>query len=119
MMSCKYAVIVRIGLLYIALLALQACSPALTTEGVRVQAVSKEFAERCEHLGMVEGVSPIRARPKDTTGHTSVNRARNRVAALGGDAMVVRIEDRLMTYGRAFRYVTRVEALQCGLSDQS
>ena len=96
------------------LMALQGCAPVLTPEGARVRTVSKELGEGCERLGRVEGVAPWQARHGEPDGWTSINWARNRAAVLGADSMVIRVNDRSMSYGRGMRYVTRAEALKCG-----
>ena len=97
----------------IGLFALQACAPVLTPEGARVRTVSKEFGAGCETLGRVEGVAPWAALHGEPDGLTSINLARNNAAALGGDSMVIRVNDRSMSFGRGMRYVTRAEALKC------
>ena len=96
------------------LFALQACAsaPVLTPEGARVRTVSNEFGEGCEKLGKVEGVAYRR---------TSFDLARNKVAALGGDSIVIQVKNRPMYLpffylGRVrgeLRYVTRAEAVRC------
>ena len=98
---------------FIGLFALQACAPVLTPEGARVRTVSKEFGAGCERLGRVEGVAPWAARHGEPDGMTSINLARNNAAALGGDSIVIRVNDRSMSFGRGMRYVTRAEALNC------
>jgi hypothetical protein len=100
-------------LLLAGLLMLAGCAPALTPAGARVEKVSQEIAEGCERLGLVEGISPFAASSWSEDGPSSVNFARNHVAARGGNAMLVQIDDRLMAYGRGYRYLTRVEALNC------
>ncbi len=98
---------------FIGLFALQACAPVLTPEGARVRTVSKEFGAGCETLGRVEGVAPWAALHGEPDGLTSINLALNNAAALGGDSMVIRVNDRSMSFGRGMRYVTRAEALKC------
>ena len=103
-----------VGMLgFVALLALHACFPALTPEGARIQAVSREYAEGCERLGKVVAISPNRQQAEKSTGHNSLNIARNKVAALGGDAMIIHVRDRVVTHGRGLGYESRVEAVRC------
>ncbi len=101
------------------LFALQACAtaPVLTPEGARVRTVSKEVGGGCEKLGRVEGVAH---------GMTSIDLARNKAAALGGDSIVIQVKNRPMYRPAIFtgffqrhsrrgelHYVTRAEALRC------
>ena len=102
------------------LFALQACAPVLTPEGARVRTVSKEFGEGCEKLGRVEGVAPWEAPHGEPDGLTSINLARNKAAALGGDSIVIQVKDQRIPPGPVWdgrgmgeRYVTRAEALRC------
>ncbi len=102
------------------LFALQACAPVLTPEGARVRIISKEFGEGCEKLGRVVGVAPWEARHGEPDGLTSMNLARNKAAALGGDSIVIQVKDRRTPRGPVgdgrgvrTRYVTRAEALIC------
>ena len=96
-------------------LALLGCAPALTPEGARVRPVSEEFAVGCERLGRVEGVGPWAAVHGEPDGPTSINRARNKVARLGGDAMIVQVRDRAVDVGFGKQWITRAIALKCGL----
>ena len=96
-------------------LALLGCAPALTPEGARVRPVSEEFAVGCERLGRVEGVGPWAAVHSEPDGPTSINRARNEVARLGGDAMIVQVRDRAVDVGFGKQWITRAMALKCGL----
>ncbi len=96
-------------------LALLGCAPALTAEGARVRQVSEEFAVGCERLGRVEGIGPWAAVHSEPDGPTSINRARNEVARLGGDAMIVQVRDRAVDVGFGKQWITRAMALKCGL----
>ncbi len=106
---------IQLAAVLLGLFALQACAsaPVLTPEGARVRTISKEFGEGCEKLGRVEGVAPWAARHGESDGMTSMNLARNKAAALGGDSIVIQVKDRSMKRGRGFRYVARAEALKC------
>ncbi len=98
---------------FITLISLSACVAALTLEGAQVRLVSEEMAVECQFLGRVEGSGALRARGLDSEGRNSFNSARNRVATLGGNAMVIQVRDRLTHQGRGPHYVTRVDALKC------
>ena len=98
---------------FITLFSLSACVAALTPEGAQVRVVSKEMAVVCQSLGRVEGSGALRARGLDSKERNSFNSVRNRVAALGGNAMVIQVRDRLTHQGRGPSYVTRVDALKC------
>ena len=110
---------IQLAAVLLGLFALQACAsvPVLTPEGEQVRTVSKEFGEGCENLGRVEGVAH---------GMTSINSARNKAAALGGDSIVIQVKNRPMyrpaiftgffprhSRGGELHYVTRAEALKC------
>ena len=111
---------IQLAAVLLGLFALQACAPTLTPEGAQVRAVSKEFGRGCEKLGRVVGVAPWEARRGEPDGLTSINVARNKAAALGGDSIVIQVKDRRMPRGPVgdgrgvrVRYVTRAEALKC------
>ena len=104
---------IQLAAVLLGLFALQACGPVLTPEGARVRTVSQEFGEGCEKLGRVEGVGPWAAWHSEPDGMTSINFARNKAAAIGGDSIVIQVKDRPMKRGRGMRYVTRAEALRC------
>ena len=101
--------------LLLVLIALPACAPVLTPEGARVKAISKELSEGCERLGVVEVAAPWKALPGGPDGPAPIIRARNKVATLGGDAMVIYFHERPVKQGRGFQYLTRAEALNCRL----
>ncbi len=96
---------IQLAAVLLGMFALQACAPVLTPEGARVRTVSKEFGAGCERLGRVEVVVD--------NGRTSIDRARNQAAALGGNSIVIQVENRPMPRGRGISYVTRAEALKC------
>ena len=104
---------IQLAAVLLGMFALQACAPVLTPEGARVRTISKEFGEGCERLGVVEGVASWAARQGETDGMTSINLARNKAAALGGDSIVIHVNDRPTCGGRGMCYVTRAEALIC------
>ena len=94
---------------------LAACAPTLTPEGAAVRLISGAEGERCEALGQVKGLSATRAAHMGPEAASGINVARNRVAELGGDAMVVLEQDKRVFYGRgAPWYSTVAEAHRCG-----
>ena len=93
----------------ITLISLSACAAALTPEGAQVQVVSKEMAVECQSLGRVEGSGSCKAQGVDSEAANSINSVKNRVATLGGNAMVIQVRDRLTPQ---MHYVTRVDALK-------
>ena len=105
---------IQLAAVLLGLFALQACAtaPVLTPEGARVRTVSKELGGGCEKLGRVKGFAYTRP---------SFDLARNKVAALGGDSIVIQVKNRPMYLpffylGRVrgeLRYVTRAEAVRC------
>ena len=96
-------------------LALLGCGPTLTPEGALVMPVSEDFAVGCERLGRVEGTGIWAAVHGEPDGPTSINSARNKVALLGGDAMIVKVRDRAVDVGFGKQWVTRAIALKCDL----
>ena len=94
----------------ITLISLSGCAAGLTPEGAQVQVVSKETAVECQSLGRVEGSGSWKAKSVDSEAANSINSVKNRVAALGGNAMVIQVRDRLTPQ---MHYVTRVDALKC------
>ena len=104
---------IQLAAMLFGMFALQACAPVLTPEGARVRTISKEIGADCEKLGRVEGAAPWAAQHGEPDGLTSINVARNKAAALGGDFIAIRVQDRPMKRGRGMRYVTQAEALKC------
>ena len=117
LMASKIGTGLFAGLIVVASMGAGTCAPTLTPGGKRVQPVSKEFVLGCRHLGVVVGISPKRPLRKRPGWSNSINAARNKVDALGGDAMIIIVRDRFVEQGRGFVYTTQAVALQCGLEE--
>ena len=90
---------------------IEACSVALTPEGMRVRTVSEAERNQCE---LIEPLVVTRNDPMDFDAgarmRNALKDARNKVAALGGNGMRIISSE---TTGRREEVVLTIEALKC------